>query len=815
MKQEKSYHRQTSRGNLSLLLSIIFILSCSTEPTLASEKIDNNTKRPLPVFIIAGQSNAVRLGSIIPDPNKKNPIGCDIHTYLNTCILKSNVAEKRHQQVVTIPAKSSVRGAGEGMARELATRYPDGFGVIRYAICGSSLHNDWKPDEKNGYYQQYFEPFIAQGMKALEKQSGRKAEIKAVFWHQGESNSHSLKTVNDHGKLLPIIIHKFHTRYNNVPFILGEIREFTNKPNHAALNAQMRKIAAASPFVDIISSRDAEGQTPSNVHFSSRGCAQMAARYVTAWESINNKQVKTHKSTAAPSKKKPNIIIILADDLGYGDLKSYNKEAKINSPNLNKLADTGIRFTNAHTSSSVCSPSRYSLLTGRYNWRSRLKQYVTGSFSHPIIEHDRITIASFLKNQNYQTALVGKWHLGMGWRNQQNLLVYAKNELGDAIDKLAIDPSKEINGPLEHGFDYFFGLASSLNMPPYCYIRNKHVVGELDTTMQCWGTTGYANKNFEFQSVMDELTNEATRYIKTASKKTNPFFLLFSLTAPHTPVVPAERFTGYGGVAKSKYADFIYQIDDSVGQLMSTLKNQGVQEDTLIIFLADNGYAWKAANPGRLAKVGHNPAGPLRGTKGDIFEGGHRVPSIINWEGTVQPQVNDKLACITDLFATIADLADYDFPDSAGEDSISMLPYLHGETKRLRHDLVSHSVVGKFSFTNADGYKAIFARGSGGWGDRLAKDMNLPKFQLYNLDEDIAETRNLYPIQKELFESMRIQLADYILDGRSTPGKVQKNHDDIVIFKGSDAVLERAINRANPEKNKKAHFISTSEDKKK
>ncbi|MFT5127079.1 MAG: arylsulfatase A [Rhodothermales bacterium] len=513
--------------------------------------------------------------------------------------------------------------------------------------------------------------------------------------------------------------------------------------------------------------------------------------------------------------ERPNIVIILADDLGYGDLKCYNKDCLILTPNLDKLASSGIRFTNGHTSSSVCTPTRYSLLTGRYNWRSYHKNHVAGTFSKPLIEDGRTTIASLLKERNYATGIIGKWHLGLGWRNHKNELVYGG--IGDEIDKLDVDYKREIEGPLNNGFDYYYGIAASLNMSPYCFIRNKHMVGELtrlptDKTKlaeaypkvyKMMPLGGHIAKDFDFEKVMDKLTDDAKSFIAGKANKEKPFFLYFPLTAPHIPVSPAERFWDKGGVGPMKhkhhrgYADLVYQVDDCVGEVVKALEEQGILDNTLIFFMADNGASAKACNYGvMLKKTGHDPSGGLKGTKGSIYEGGHRVPFIVSWKGKTNGQINDNLVGITDVFATVADLVGYKVASDAGEDSVSFLPYLGGGSTALREDLVYHSVAGDLAITKGRN-KLVFSKTHGSWGahHEIRKNPDLPKFQLYDLDADPKETTNLYREDADaetlvIVHNLQKTLQQYILKGRSTPGEEQKNFGDRVLFNNSYKVFE-------------------------
>ena len=282
------------------------------------------------------------------------------------------------------------------------------------------------------------------------------------------------------------------------------------------------------------------------------------------------------------NKQAPNIVIILADDLGYGDPTCYNPDSKIPTPNIDKLASEGLQFTDAHSASAVCTPTRYSILTGRYCWRTRLKKSVLWAWDEPLINKNRLTLPEMLKEKGYQTAAIGKWHLGWEWPTSDTLDVKKQN--GENIDyKLAIK-----GGPLAHGFDYYFG-DDVPNFPPYTFIENEKVVEipTIDKPNHLFGSKGKMTKNWKLEDVMPTITQKSVDYIDEASKQAEPFFLYFALTAPHTPIAPLTKFKG-----KSKagpYGDFVYEVDWCVGQVMNALKENGVDENTLVIFTSDNG----------------------------------------------------------------------------------------------------------------------------------------------------------------------------------------------------------------------------------
>jgi len=478
--------------------------------------------------------------------------------------------------------------------------------------------------------------------------------------------------------------------------------------------------------------------------------------------------------------KLPNIVYILADDLGYGDVHCFNPEGKIATPNLDNMAENGILFTDAHTTSAVCSPTRYGILTGRYNWRTTLKSFVLSGYSKSLIKPQRTTIAEMLKKQGYATAYVGKWHLGWDWQLEK-----ADPTKLDKLDyRPEVDFSAPVkNGPATHGFDYSFGFCGSLDMAPYVYIENDvPTMVPTKTTVSVdekgiW-REGLTSDDFEHASVLQDLTDKAVGYINDKANGKSPFFLYFPLPAPHTPILPTTGFLGKSNT--NMYGDFVMQVDDVVRQIRETLKKQGIAENTLLVFTSDNGCSPKADYE-ELAKVDHDPSYVFRGTKADIFEGGHHVPFIVEWpKGARKNSSSDKTICTTDFFATCAELTAYQLADNEAEDSYSMLPLITGESNGdIREYIVHHSLNGSFAIRQGD-WKLCFCPGSGGWSyptpaEIKNENLNLPPMQLYNLKDDIAETNNLIAEYPAKARELKAALKKIILDGRSTPGKPQKN----------------------------------------
>ena len=462
---------------------------------------------------------------------------------------------------------------------------------------------------------------------------------------------------------------------------------------------------------------------------------------------------------------KPNVVYILADDLGYGDLKSMNPEGKIKTPGSDQMAKEGMVFTDAHSNSAVCTPTRYGVLTGRYAFRSRMKKGVLNGYSSYLIENGRMTVPSFLNNQGDHTAFIGKWHLGWDW---------AKN--GEKVDY-----SKPVqNGPKEKGFEYSYGHCGSLDMAPYVWVENgmptavplKETGRTKKESKNGWWRKGPTSPDFDHEDVLPNLTRRAVKYVKEQAKKKKPFFLYLALPSPHTPVLPTPEFKGKSGL-ESAYADFVTMTDDTVKQILDALKEGGADQNTLFIFTSDNGCS-PEADFAELEEQGHDPSSIYRGHKADIFEGGHRVPFIVRWPARVKAGTScDDPTCLTDLLATMAEILSQKLPADAGEDSVSMLPNLVGEPKQpVREAIVHHSINGTFAIRQGK-WKLIDAPHSGGWSrpkpaqKALYKD--LPKIQLYDLKKDPAESRNVSVENPSIVKKLKTLLEKYREDGRSAP----------------------------------------------
>jgi arylsulfatase A len=484
----------------------------------------------------------------------------------------------------------------------------------------------------------------------------------------------------------------------------------------------------------------------------------------------------------------PNIVYILADDLGYGDVSCYNPDSKIETPHIDRLAAEGMRFTDAHTPSAVCTPTRYGILTGRYAWRTRMKFRVLDGFDPPLIDEGRLTVPALLKQHGYATACVGKWHLGMQWTDQSGQPVpYVPVETkGRPRAGADVDYSRPITGgPTARGFDSYFGISASLNMSPFCYIHNDRPV-RLPVLHQASIQTefisvdeGVRSPDFTIYGVMPRLAGEAVDWIEqqSQSEKKQPFFLYAPLTAPHLPLVPNEE---YRGTSKAgHYGDFVAETDAFVGAILETLDRTGQADNTLVIFTSDNGglyHYWepKEADDLQHYKVlargqyvqqfGHQGNAHLRGTKADIWEGGHRVPFVVRWPGkTPVGTVSSELIELTDLLATCAALVKTELPVSAGEDSHNALSALLDAkpNKAVREFAVHHSLWGTFAIRKGP-WKLIPSRGSGGFTFPRELDpakVGGPPGQLYHLIDDPSETKNVWSDHPEIVATLSAQLT--------------------------------------------------------
>jgi arylsulfatase A-like enzyme len=465
---------------------------------------------------------------------------------------------------------------------------------------------------------------------------------------------------------------------------------------------------------------------------------------------------------------KPNIVIILADDLGYGDIHALNPErGRIPTPRLDGLARESMTFTDAHGSSAVCTPTRYGLLTGRYNWRSKLQKSVLPPYAPPLIAPGRLTLPEMLGKKGYVTACFGKWHLGWNWPDGKDRADFTK-PLG--------------GGPTALGFDHFFGVDVP-NYPPYCFIQDDHTVGipsvplpEASVGRVLASTSGMSIPGWKLEEVLPTITDKTCEFIRTRSKDSKPFFVYFSLTSPHTPLVPLPEWKGKSGLGD--YADWVMQTDAMVGKVLDSLREAGAEQDTIVAFTSDNGFAPYAGAESLEAK-GHFPSGDRRGYKSDAWDGGHRVPLMIRWPGKVAAASHcGQMVCLNDFMATFADIDGATLPEDAAEDSMSLLPLLHGRDQAVRDTLVHHSINGNFAIREGM-WKLILCPGSGGWSGGPES----PAVQLYDLSQDAAEKTNLEAKHPEIVRRLTAKLEKIVADGRSTPGPEQKNDVEVDLYK--------------------------------
>lgn len=519
---------------------------------------------------------------------------------------------------------------------------------------------------------------------------------------------------------------------------------------------------------------------------------------------------------------RPNIVLILADDLGYGDVQCYNPErGKIPTPNIDRLAAQGMRFTDGHSSSGVCSPSRYTLLTGRYHWRTRLQSGIVGVFGEPLIAPDRMTIGTLAKQHGYRTAAIGKWHLGWDWplTKQERSLLQASKEAGNDDESrlkraspIATAKQQEFwreffskpipGGPTTRGFDTYFGTDVP-NWPPFCFIENDRTLGipseflpQPDLGNNRASQQGPALKDWKLENILPALGDRAVTFITDAAAKPEPFLLYLPLTSPHTPLAVNAQWKDKSRL--NLFADFVMETDAVVGRVLNALEKSGAAQNTLVLFTADNGCA-PYIGVTDLEKKGHYPSGPLRGYKSDAWEGGHRVPFIVRWPGTVKASsVCYQLVCQADFLRTFSDILGTKLPDNAGEDSFSLLPLLKGDDKPIRVNAVSASAQG-VPAVRSGSWKYIPAPGSGGWGK--GGDQSQP-VQLYNLADDLGETKNLAAVMPEKVAEMKALLEKLIINGRSTPGATQTNDVEVKRYPTEPA--------ATPKKKAKAAKSSAS-----
>ncbi|MDO7172420.1 sulfatase family protein [Mariniflexile sp. AS56] len=468
-------------------------------------------------------------------------------------------------------------------------------------------------------------------------------------------------------------------------------------------------------------------------------------------------------TTAQTKQEQPNIVFILCDDLGYGDVQSLAPEtSKIKTPHIDQLTREGMVFTDAHSGSSVCTPTRYGIMTGRYSWRTELQRGVVQGFAPDLIKEDRPTIANFLKNQEYHTAIIGKWHL-----NFQYLDPITKTAI-EKKSRKSLPPigSRIPDGPVDRGFDYYHGFHHAGDMK--AVIENDAVILHEDEI-----------------NMLPRLTQKSVEYInnQAKAKEGKPFFLYVPLGSPHTPIVPSKEWQGKSGLGD--YADFVMQTDATVGAISKAIEANGLSKNTIVIFSSDNGCS-KAANIPNLERQGHIVSAGYRGSKADLWDGGHRVPFIVKWPNKIASGSTSKeLICLTDIFASLSDITGAPMPAKSGEDSVSFLPALFGNPiHSTRMGVIHHSISGHFAYRKGP-WKLLLAQGSGGWSSPSEKESkDMPHVQLYDIENDPAETTNLYEKHPEIVKELLLQLESDVFNGRATKGQASKNDiNKIVLWK--------------------------------
>jgi len=466
----------------------------------------------------------------------------------------------------------------------------------------------------------------------------------------------------------------------------------------------------------------------------------------------------------------PNIVFVFADDMGYGDVSALNPLARTKTPSIDKLVGNGITFTEAHASASVCTPSRYGLLTGRYAFRSKDAANGIGGFTKPVIEKESETLASVLKKAGYTTACIGKWHLGVGWQTKDG----NQPRMNEITGYSNVDFSKKVTGgPNDYGFDYSFIHPASLDIPPYLFLRNHQAVdadmilttdyypNRKESTVYAWDKKhsneqavywekgvwwrqGEMSRSFRVEDCFSEIVKEGVAFIdkQAAENREKPFFLYLPLTGPHTPWMPSEQFKGKSSAGV--YGDFIFDIDDAVAQIKNTLIRNGITENTILIFSSDNGAYWPQEEVELFA---HNSNQGRKGQKGDVWDGGHRVPLVISWPAKIkEAAICNQLVSLTDFFVTFCELTGQKREVGQGEDSFSFWHVLNGKTEKVvRESMVHHSASGFYGIRMGD-WKFIDGLGSGGFSNpsKLIPDEKGPKGQLYNIKKDALESQNLY-----------------------------------------------------------------------
>lgn len=490
----------------------------------------------------------------------------------------------------------------------------------------------------------------------------------------------------------------------------------------------------------------------------------------------------------------PNIIIVFADDMGYGDVSALNPHARTYTPAIDVLIDDGLVFTEAHASASVCTPSRYGLLTGRYAFRNRVHGGNVNGYSSSVFESDRKTIAHLLHNAGYTTACVGKWHLGFDWETDIEGVIPMQDK---ATKYSNVNHSRAVKyGPNYYGFDYSFILPASLDMPPYLFLENQQAVddsiiltsdiyplrledteydfdkkhtGENDIYWHkgVWWRDGEMSASFRLENCLGNIVDKGIQFIEdqTSQNENNPFFLYLALSGPHTPWMPEDPFKGKSAI--ETYGDFILTIDNVVHRINHRIEELGIEKNTMLIFASDNGAYWPEQE---IIEQQHDANWGRRGQKADIWDGGHHIPLVIKWPSKIaKSSVYNHLISLTDLYATFIDLTKQ-VPDiNGGEDSFSFMDVLNGDLDiTTRKSMIHQSAFGMYAI-RADEWKYIDGLGSGGFTEpvRIKHEPGLPDGQLYNMNSDARESNNLFFEFPEKVVELKKELHKQIDQGYS------------------------------------------------
>jgi arylsulfatase A len=470
--------------------------------------------------------------------------------------------------------------------------------------------------------------------------------------------------------------------------------------------------------------------------------------------------------------KLPNVVIIYADDMGFGDLGANNPGSRIPTPNLDRLAQEGMRFTDGHSSSGICTPSRFAMLTGQHHWRRF--HGIVGAFGGTVFEPDDFTLANMFRSKGYNTACIGKWHLGWNWDalRKEGAPKPTKNEPGRPEH---YDWSRPIpDGPLAQGFDYYFG-DGTINFPPYCWVENDRVVEAPTVMMDTKTFKKIPEGNWEFRGgpmvdgwnpydVLPTLTGKAVAWLEKQSVDKS-FFLYFPLPSPHAPIIPNDAYRGKSEAGP--FGDFVFESDAMAGRILQALEEKGFAENTIVVFTADNGpekYAYD-----RQKNYNHWSSGPLRGLKRDVWEGGHRVPFVVRWPGRTEPgAVSGETISQVDLAATLASVIGYGLDSKEAVDSYNLVPLLEGKqyTQPLRKATVQNTKANAFALRRGD-WAYIDAKSgehskSPGWfNDERGYGKDTTPGLLYNLKDDPAQHKNLYASHPEKVAEMKALLERY------------------------------------------------------